>query len=359
MTRFRRTPLTHDQANQQGVALLAALILMLAVVLTLGNIFYRHQIDVSQVTDSLHSDQALLLALSAESWAKQLLSSDQDDRDVDSLDEDWARATPLLPVDGGFLRGCLIDLQSRINVNNFASYNSEIWDEQVVEGQVGFANSFLELLESLQLPSDPGKLAVIIDWVDTNNEQVNQWGAEQADYEFEQTPQAVANSMITDVTELALLREYNAQLVRQLMPWLTALPRETAVNINTASKPLLEALTVEDKEQFAEFVLNNRPFDNLDAFYKTAGDLFSIEEAEAKLRWPQNMIAVKTDYFQLNMEIALGNAQLEIKSIIDRHQRDEPVVIAREVAVVPSVIPNNDEEQGIPPLCQANDESNE
>ena len=95
------------QAKQEGVALLAALIFMLALVLTLGNIFYAHQLDVGRLTKSLHSDQALLLALSAENWAQQLLSTDQDDREVDSLEENWALAVPVLPVEGGFLRGCL------------------------------------------------------------------------------------------------------------------------------------------------------------------------------------------------------------------------------------------------------------
>ena len=54
---------------QSGVALLAALILMLAVVVILGNIFYRHQIDITQATASMHGDQALLLAMSGEGWA--------------------------------------------------------------------------------------------------------------------------------------------------------------------------------------------------------------------------------------------------------------------------------------------------
>ena len=35
--------------RQTGVALLAALILMLALVITMGNIFYRHQIDVTYI----------------------------------------------------------------------------------------------------------------------------------------------------------------------------------------------------------------------------------------------------------------------------------------------------------------------
>ena len=63
-------------SQQQGVALLAAIILMLAITLIMTNIFYRHQIDVSQATASLHTDQALLIALSGEGWARELLEED-------------------------------------------------------------------------------------------------------------------------------------------------------------------------------------------------------------------------------------------------------------------------------------------
>ena len=104
-----RTTLTVG-GRERGVALLASLILMLAVVMALANIFYRHQIDVSQATSSLHSDQALLLALSGENWARDLLSDRLDDSNVDSFEEDWAQAMPMMPVDGGELSGCIADL---------------------------------------------------------------------------------------------------------------------------------------------------------------------------------------------------------------------------------------------------------
>ena len=72
--------LRHLSAKQKGVALLTALVLMLAIVMVLGNIFYRHQIDVSQASSASLSDQAFLLALSVERWARQRLSK-KDGRD--------------------------------------------------------------------------------------------------------------------------------------------------------------------------------------------------------------------------------------------------------------------------------------
>ena len=63
-------------SQQSGVALLAAIVLMLAITLILTNIFYRHQIDVSQATMALHTDQALLIAMSGEGWAREILEED-------------------------------------------------------------------------------------------------------------------------------------------------------------------------------------------------------------------------------------------------------------------------------------------
>ena len=114
--------------KQRGVALLAAMILVLAVTMILSNIFYRHQIEVSQAMASLHSDQALLIALSGEGWAMELLAEDPtggQPNQSDHYGEIWAQALPLLPVEGGTLTGCISDLQSKINVNNFRFYGSQ------------------------------------------------------------------------------------------------------------------------------------------------------------------------------------------------------------------------------------------
>ena len=99
-----------SRAKQAGVALIAALILMTSIVLVLCNIFYRHQINVAQASLSMHQDQAFLLALSAESWARQLL--DEDDRQFDHFDEIWAQAIPAMPVDGGLINGCISGFSS-------------------------------------------------------------------------------------------------------------------------------------------------------------------------------------------------------------------------------------------------------
>jgi len=211
--------------RQTGVALLAALILMLALVITMGNIFYRHQIDVSQATGARHTDQAILLAISGENWAKQLLSDSSDDRGVDHFEEDWAQAMPMLPVEGGTLTGCLSDLQGRINLNNFSGYTSQTLKAEMGADTSGYARVWEALLVSLEIVADPSRSATIIDWLDPDSELINSWGAEQIDYDGYTPPRVPANGLITDTTELAAIGSYQVAEVQRLLPWISALPR--------------------------------------------------------------------------------------------------------------------------------------
>jgi len=328
-------------ARQRGVALLASLILMLAVVMALANIFYRHQIDVSQATSSLHSDQALLLAISGENWARDLLSDRLDDINVDHFEEDWAQAMPMMPVDGGELRGCIADLQSKINLNNFARYNAQILKTEMNTNITGHAEVWLNLLQLLELPADPSRIATIIDWLDKDSSTINSWGAEQADYDSMRLPRVPANSMVSDISELAAISGYEVYEVQRLAPWLTALPVPTTININTAADEMLMALGGNVDEQFKQLVDDGRPFATLGDFHQYISDALQISLLDATARWPSSLVDIKSHYFELYMQVTLGEARIEVKSIMDRNGRNEPVIIAREVIMVPASLPKD------------------
>ncbi len=330
-------PIT-SSIQQKGVALLAAIIFMLAIVLTLGNIFYSHQVDVLRLTKSLHSDQALLLGLSAENWARQLLSTEQDDREIDSLEENWAIAVPVMPVEGGFLRGCLKDLQARVNLNTFAEYNSANLAAEMENEGNGYVKLWLGLLRQNELPYNEASVATIIDWVDSDNEEVSEFGAEQDSYDFNREQVMVANSLVTDIEELAVMRAYGPMTLSLLEPWLTALPKATTININTAPEMILQAMGGENPQVFKDYVLRQRPFYSLDEFYDGLSTALNIDLAEVKSLWSEDFVGIKSDYFLLQLEINLGESRLRIDSLLGRFNRNEPVVVARKIKTVPAII---------------------
>ena len=341
----RRKTIVATGSKQRGVALLASLILMLAVVMALANIFYRHQIDVAQATSSVHGDQALLLAISGENWARDLLSEELDDPDVDSFDEDWAQAMPLMPVDGGQLSGCISDLQANINLNNFAAYGVQTLKDEMDSEVVGHAKLWINLLQLLELSADPSRIATIIDWVDEDSTPINSWGAEQAEYDSMQPPRVPANSRISDVSELAAISGYEVFEVQRLAPWLAALPVTTKININTASDEVLTAMGGDFAEQFMEVVIDDRPFAAVADFHQAISRAFQFSLPDTSMRWPASLVDVKSDYFQLYMEVSLGEARIEVKSIMDRRDRGAPVIISREVVVVPASLPEQSPEK--------------
>jgi general secretion pathway protein K len=352
--------------RQRGVALLAAMILMLAVVMVLGNIFYRHQIDVTHAGAAVHTDQALALTLSVESWARQQVSNRAqrngrpfNDPDVDHPGETWAQAVPMLPVEGGVIRGCLQDLQAKININNFAWYggNATALATELSPSPtaaMGTARLWHNLLELADLPVTGARSAALVDWLDDNNNLVNAWGAEQPDYEG--VRRIVANRPVADASELAAVIGYELAEVQLLLPFITALPvtpmgtsggviTPTTININTASEGLLMALGGVHGEDFVMAVLDGRGrgghFTALDDFWRELEIRLPMSRAQIEKRWPNTFLNVRSEFFQLYLEVLLGDIHIQLKSIIDLrgNKRANPTILAREIVVVPKFLP--------------------
>jgi len=376
--------------KQRGVALLAAMILVLAVTMILSNIFYRHQIEVSQAMASLHSDQALLIALSGEGWAMELLAEDPtggQPNQSDHYGEIWAQALPLLPVEGGTLTGCISDLQSKINVNNFRFYGyqgqgskrSLQADLNQLEN-MNIVKTWLNLLNLFEIPTSPARAATIIDWVDGDSAVTSSWGAEQPDYESFDPPRMVLNDEISDASELADIAGYNVQEVQMLLPWISALPVtgpqksghmvNTPININTASSELLLALGGSFGQQFVDAVFEGRPFSDIDTFEDHVENYLGLVVLDSKGKtiekakqiWHQDLVSVATAHFKLYLKAEIGEAEIEVTSIMKR-SGSWPLfkldVIAREITVVPSVVPSKADLSEIEKMFAAKDKESD
>jgi general secretion pathway protein K len=341
-----------SRSRQYGVALVAALILMTSIVFILGNIFYRHQISVAQSTLIMHQNQAYFLALSAESWAKQLLDEDADESSFDHYNELWSQAIPAMPVDGGLINGCISDMQSRFNLNSLVKYTNASQLTSVINSENNsHATVWNNILRLKEIPPDQSRLETIIDWIDKDSSTIGTSGAEQEIYESMRPPRMIADSQIVQPSELAEVMGYNLIEVQQLMSVVTALPvalktkpnqvEPYAININTATDELLLAMGGDFDMIFRDAVINNRPFEQIQDFYDKLAFELGYPEDNIKQRWPEDLIAIATQFFELYLEVTLGEARIEVRSIIMRRFNTDSVILSRSMTTVPSSMDKN------------------
>jgi hypothetical protein len=88
-------------------------------------------------------------------------------------------------------------------------------------------------------------------------------------------------------------------------------------------------------------VIANRPFNNVSQFWRYVSADLGMTEDEASRRWPDAVFNIKTEYFQLYIEVLLGDVRIEVKSVINRPSNGKPVIISRDITTVPASLPKN------------------
>ncbi|NIB41418.1 type II secretion system minor pseudopilin GspK [Pseudomaricurvus alkylphenolicus] len=357
---MNKGPQLVNKSPQSGFALLGVLFLITVILLTLGSLFYRHQLDISRTARALTSEQAILLALSGENWAKQVLLDDIIANGIDHLEENWAQPTPVLPVEGGTLSGCLKDLQGHINVNNLLRYALDSQYQKALNlEEVGAGAQLLRLFNQLQLEEPKQRIDSIKDWVDADSQPGRYGGAEDGTYQLQSNSRRTGNWPLLSTEELNGLVGFAPGENRFLHTWLSALPEATPININTASKEVLASLLNEFPERALDDVIAYRPFADLDAFYQRLLNLqLAASDQKLKERIPTDSVAINSKYFQLDSVITLGDQTIHARSLLHRSSAEAVSILQRNLVFLPDLIDGEGNPVVRPHVCLSTDSSN-
>ena len=299
--------------RSRGVALITAMLITALASMVAANLAWDNALDVRRTMVQLNHEQAVQVALGAESWITSILRQDLQDSETDHLGEIWATELPPLPIDGGELTGSIEDLQGRFNVNNLVDDRGEVVPEQL--------ERFRLLLNALGL--DPRFADIAGDWIDANVEASFPDGAEDPIYTGITPPYRSANQFLTSASELAALDGMDRQSFEILRPHITALPQRTEVNVNTATGPVLQSLdekiSIEDVERlFAE---------------REAAGFSDIQTTFLPLVTPDvlNTLDDETDYFQLKVVVRIDTVRVTLYSLLHRGQQGSVTPILRSL----------------------------
>jgi general secretion pathway protein K len=301
--------------NQRGVAIvlamgIAAIAAMAATAMMMSqSLWVRHS--------ELSSDrtQAQLVVKAGVDWARAVLSDDRRSSTVDHLGEPWALRLPPMPVENGKLAGHIDDQQGRYNLNNL-----------VRNGQVNSAQlaHFQKLLSILGLPA--ALADTLADWLDADNEPQPRGGAEDAEYLALATPYLAANRPLSDVAELALVKGYDEDVRKRLAPFVTALPRFTPVNANTAPPEVLTA------------VISGLSLIEARSLASRRDRTYARDRSEFRRLLPPDTtfadedITVSSDFFLARVQVTMGSSQASGSALLVRQGNTWPVVVWRKTS---------------------------
>jgi general secretion pathway protein K len=271
--------------RQQGVAVVLAMgVVALAAIAAAAML-------ASQSTWSRHTElraehvQAQALVAAGVDYTRALLSEDRRVSSVDHLGEPWALRVPPVPVDNGELSGRIEDQQGAFNVNNLHR-NGAVSPTHVAQ--------FRRLLEILGLPDSLADAVLAL------------------------------NRPLIDVAELALVPGFEAAVRARLRPFITALPRFSSVNVNTATPEVLAALVrdleLEDARALAE-ERNRAYFRNLSEFLMKLPPGAVVDG---------NDITTASQYFIASVRVTIGEAQARGTALLARESNAWPTVVWRK-----------------------------
>lgn len=341
------------QKQQLGVALVSVLLMVTIILIVLASLFYRHQLDITRASHSLISEQATLLALSAENWVQTILLEDIEETDTDSLIETWALPMPVMDVEGGQLSGCVIDQQSLLNVNNLLAYTTRQRITDELEGnEYGTVTLLQRVFKGLGYESPNERVAVLADWVDFDGTINAYGGVEDGQYLLESPPRLAGNQALSNIDELSSLRGFSVLELPTLKLQLTALPKATPINVNTASAEVLVLLDENLDQYIVDDILSARPFSDKDEFYQLLANLLHpVTEEQLKISLPESAISLSSDFFQLKSKVELGGITLLIQSLLYRASTSQVNVLQRQIIPLPRLLDINGDFLPQPTIC--------
>ncbi len=284
--------------RERGVAVVTAILIVAVAASAAALMLAQQSAMVDQAMLISSRAQADLYASAGIDWARGVLR--QDSRTIDSLDEGWSQPIAALPVDRALVSGAIADEQGKFNLNNLVRNGVPSQkDIQIFEA----------LLVSQGLPAELSQ--AVRDWIDADADLSGPGGAEDPYYLSLPKPYRAANAPMVQVEELYRVRGFDAAAVAKLKPYVTALPAETDINVNTAPEAVLRAAVPTAPNDLLEKFVRERTTRPA----SSKADFWQRLKLSDRYDAPVN---VKSQFFAIRVQVSQDEVELVSEALVMR-----------------------------------------
>lgn len=315
-------------SRQRGVALITVMLVVALVTVVCAALLVRQQLAIRSTGNQLLVRQAQYYAEGGELLAKAILRREQNSEPADHPAQPWANPGLRFPLDeGGELRLRIEDLAGRFNLNSLAA-GGEQGEQALLR--------LRRLLLSLQLT--PAYAERLQDWLDTDQEPTGMAGAEDGQYLLLNPAYRTGVGRIVDVSELRLLLGMSEADYQRLLPFVSALPSQVELNINTASARVLASLGEGIPAAALKKAIEGR---GRNGYRDPAAFAQSLGEYGVSLIG----LGTGSQYFRVTTEVLLGERRQVLASYLQRGADGRVLLMARDLGLE-GLMPLSDEESG-------------
>jgi len=306
----------HSAFRQKGVAVITALLLTTLAVTIVASLFWQQQVQVRAIENQRMQLQKQWILRGALDWAQLILR--ESDRTAISgtvtLQQPWAVGLAETRLDSyvengrsdseasdATITGKIIDAQSLLNLRNLSVNGKESTSAIAV---------FKRLLDVLRL--DPALAAAAAKAM-----AAGQAKAPLPEEGMQPLPATATQLEFAYIEDLLSVPGFTPEIVKKLRGHVIFLPRATAVNVNTASAEVLQAIVDKlppDGAKTMALARDKVPFNNTADMNAYIKDRFPtvVKEPDAGL------LDVTSTYFLVDGKVKLNRAGLDVRALIER-----------------------------------------
>jgi len=297
-------------SRMRGAAIVMAMLIAALAAAVAATVFADQQRWLRKVEHRRDQVQAQALAMAGVLWTAQIIADDARRSETDHLGEPWALTLPSIPLENGEVRGAIVDAQGRLNINALGATDASAEQERARLARL-FA----------QRGMSPAVLPAMADWIDADR-AAEESGGEDAFYLAQPVPRLAANAPVLRVAELGAVKGVTPRMLAAVLPYLSALPAGTPVNVNTAPGEVLAAIVGNASGESLEALLADRvrkPFTTIAEFRARLPEGATLASDAA--------LSVKSNHFYVTIEARQGATRAHARALLRRGGGGKPAIV--------------------------------
>ncbi|WP_095136347.1 type II secretion system minor pseudopilin GspK [Pseudomonas sp. Irchel s3a10] len=316
----------NSQSNQQGMAIISALLIAAVVAVIAAGMLTRQSVSTRALEADQQRVQGRWVLHGGLEISRQLLWDARQRDPLTRLDQPWAQR---LNAQG--FEGRLEDEQGKFNLRNLVA-NERVDEAQVQAFQrlcalIGISAGLSQRISQRVIGSYP---YLLNPQIAENTASKNAFDSGRATSpNASRKPQNPKLPMLRSVDDLRSVEGVNEAVIGKLAPYLTVIPATTWLNGNTATAPVLAAYVPGLSLERAQALINER---DAGRWFINRGDFVN------RLRMPNLelssvKVGITSDWFRLRGEARRDQRRVSLDALLHRSEDRLPQVIWSRVGV--------------------------